>query len=191
MRHIVLVFMALCLTISSCSLQKKDEANTPNADQGTYFSIRDYARDQWNIYKGQPLGVLKTVNVNGTVDSVLQSAMNMDLGYILSVFVASDISDPKFLGKYKFSKFSDATTSTINFYYEATDPDLFTRKLHIMADNVTFVVTSIYIETQKKSSLNTVNQKLFYQPAELISIQEYETSKVGETKKMIIDYKFI
>lgn len=191
MRHLLLVLLTLSLTFSACVQKKTDVSQPQDSSQGTYFSIRDYARDQWNVYRGQPFGVLKTVNVNGTVDSVLGSALDMDLGYILSVFTASDISDPKFLGKYKFSKFGDATTSTINFYYEATDPDVFTRKLHIMADNVTFVVTSVYIETQKKSSLNTVNQKLFYQPAELISIQEYETSKVGETKKMIIDYKFI
>lgn len=189
MKQYATILLVLPLLFSAC-IKKEAKKKVDNNGQ-TYFSIRDFAKDQWKTYNGQPFGILKTVNVNGNVDSVYTNAIDMDLGYVLKVFVASDISDPEMLGKYKFSKFADATTSTVNFYYEAKDPELFTKKLHIMVDNETMVVKSIYIETEKSTSLNTVTRKLFYQPVETISIQEYETSKVGDTKKMVVEYKFI
>lgn len=190
MKRIAILLLALPLLCLSC-IKKEETVQDNKKNAQTYFSIKEFAKDQWNTYNGQPLGILKIATVNGNTDSVYTNAMDMDLGYILKIFLESDIGDPKYVGKYSFSNFADASTSTINYYYEAKDPKLFTQKLHIMVDNVTMVVRSIYIETQKNSSLNTVTRKLFYQPLEVISIQEYETSKVGETKKMIVEYKFI
>lgn len=192
MKQFATILLVLPLLFSAC-FKKEAKKKTDKVDTNgqTYFSIRDFAKDQWKTYNGQPFGILKTVNVNGSVDTVYTNAMDMDLGYVLKVFVESDISSPEMLGKYRFSRFADASTSTINFYYEAKDKGLFTKKLHIMVDNVTMVVKSIYIETEKSTNLNTVTRKLFYQPVETISIQEYETSKVGDTKKMVVEYKFI
>lgn len=180
--RILLLFIPGLLLIS-CSKKKPDNIN-PEA--GTYFSIRQFAADQWNTFRGQHFGMEKIVQFNGKTDSSLTTAFDMDWAAVLKPFFESDISDPKFLGQYNFSTFKDDATFTINLYYEAKNDKLFTRKLMISVDDVTAKVKSIYIETESSN----IQRKLFYLPVRLISIQEFE--KDGPvTKELKIDYRFL
>jgi hypothetical protein len=166
---------------------KKKEAKTPPTTNGTYFSIVQFARDQFTSFWGQPYSFRKVVTLNGKTDSTFASVNNMDWNAVLKPFFSSDISDKKYLDQYNFSMFQDDATETRNFYYEAKNQKLFTRKLHIMADMFTDKITSIYIETEKNGKV----QKLFYAPLKLIQIQEYESSFLGENKDLKVEYYFM
>jgi len=184
------LFTVICIAIFSCS-PKKAEVKPAGNPEATYFSIAQFTVDQWNTYHGQPYGIEKTTYIDGKTDSTLLDAYSMDWAAVFKVFFATDISDPKFLGKYDFTMFEDNATSTRNFYYEAKDKELFTRKFQISADQFTDKVRSIYIETEKKTRWSTVTQKLLYMPLKVISIQEFEWSTGGEPKEMRVEYRFL
>ncbi|MCB0699919.1 MAG: hypothetical protein H6551_10865 [Chitinophagales bacterium] len=182
-----LLFVVLCFGVLSCS--KKTE--TVNVDtQGTYFSIIDFTKDQWDTYKGNAFPMRKKVSLNGEIDSTYTTALDVDWASVLKVFFETDISDPKFLGKYRFSTFNDNVTMTTSYYYEAEDDALYTKTLQIMVDYYTDKVKSIYIEAQKKTRLGTKDVKLFYVPLDVISIQESEATKTGQKKDLRIEYDF-
>lgn len=182
-RFLLVVLLFSCF---SCSSPKGEQI-----PQRTYFSIVDFAKDQWEINHGQPYGIKKTVYFNGTTDSLLTNAIALDWAPIMKVFFETDISKPKFIGEYDFSAFVEPVTSSKNFYYEAKNPKLYTRKLQVTADYQSDQVTSIYIEAEKKDRMGTKTLKLLYTPLQTISIQELETSKTGEKKEMRVVYEFL
>lgn len=183
-----LLFIAFLMLVVSCG---KPEPEVKEVEDGTYFSIVDYAKDQWKTYHGQPFGIMKTVYFNGTADSVAGNAMELDWAPIFKVFFETDISDKKYIGQYDFSAFKDQQTATNTFYYEAKNKKLYTRKLQIIADEVNNKIESIYIEAGKQDRMGTRTVKLFYTPLKSISIQEMETSKTGQKKELRVVYKFL
>lgn len=182
----------LILTVFSLFSCKKpaEEPVAANEPEGTYFSIIQFAKDQWDTFYGQPYSLQKIVTMNGKVDTSYVSALDMDWSSVLKIFFETDISDKKYLDRYNFSLFEDDATLTRNFYYEAKEKDLFTRKLQIAADEETNKIRSVYIETSRNSTLNDLNQKLYYVPQKLIQIQEFEKSKTGPDKDIRIEYRF-
>lgn len=181
------MLISVCLLLACNKPSSKNESK----DDRTYFSIVQYANDQWNMYKGEPFGMVKKVYFNGTVDSLQTNAIQMDWASVFKVFFETDISDPKYVGEYDFNAYDEDLTHTRNFYYEAKSPKLYTRKLHIMTDYYTDKIKYIYIEAQKKSRLGTRNLKLSYDPLKTITIQDWETSKTGQKKEMRVVYEFL
>jgi len=161
------------------------------AKDGTYWSINQYIKDQWNTYLGQPYSIVKVTTQNGKTDSVLKNALNLQWGDILGRFFASDISAPKYLGHYNFNLFLDETSDTRNFYYEAKDDTLFTRKLQITAMQQNNRISSIYIETQRKTGTKDIVQKLYYSPLKVIQIQEFDALATGDKHELRIAYYFM
>jgi hypothetical protein len=186
----ILAPVAVLMVVASCSPRSPKMQTPETAKGGTYFSIKQFIDDQWRVYRGQPFGFMKYVYEDGKVDSSLTNIDDMNWGVILQPFFESDISDPRFLGHYNFSQFEDNATQTVNYYYEAKEDSLFTRKLQIMADDVTSKVRSIYIETEKNTHLKHVTHKLFYIPLEVISLQELDHSGPS-AKELRIEYRFL
>jgi hypothetical protein len=184
------IFCLGIMLFTSCKSESPADQPISNAG-GTYFSIKQFIKDQWDTYHGQPYTVVKIVKFNGKVDSTTTGAFSVNWADIFDVFFQSDISDKKFLGQYDFSTFEDATTMTRNFYYEAKNNKLYTRKLQIMADSYNNKVKSVYIETEKSDESGTRTQKLFYRPVKSITIQEYSGSLSGPKKELIIEYRFM
>jgi hypothetical protein len=175
--------------LSSCS--KKKAAPVPDASDGTYYSIRSFARDQWNTFKEQPYVLSRTITFNGARDSALVQATDVPWGQIFKMIAETDISDPKFLDKYNFTMFVENMTQTRNFLYEAKDPALFTQKLQIAADMFNNKIRSVYIETAKKSFWNSETQKFLYSPVTSLQIQQHSDPLIGSSKDLVIDYKFL
>ena len=190
MRIGVISYCLAVVVLCSCNKQEKID-KTPDTSKGTYFSIRDFAFDQWKTYHGQPYGIEKVVYLNGRKDSMLTNADKVDWAAVFRIFLESDISDAKFLDKYTFSQFADETTMTENFYYEANDKSLFTQKLHIIADINSRKISTIYIETAKNSKWGARTQRLFYEPVKSIIIQEFESTATGDKKDVRIEYRFL
>lgn len=180
------IFLFILIAIAAC---KKPENKTVSVDTSgaTYFSITQFAADQFNTFGGQPYSLQKVVTLNGKRDSTLESALTMDWASVLKPFLESDISDKKYLDQYHFSMFEDNITDTRNFFYEAKDPKLFTKKLQISSNAENNKIQSIYIETEKNGKV----QKLFYKPVKLIQIQEFETSFLGKDKDLRVEYIFM
>lgn len=187
-RYFLLLF-AIPALLTACEKQEK-KAN-PLEEGGTYFSIRQFAKDQLDTYWGQPFTLQKVRTVNGITDSALISTYKMDWAEVLKTFFESDISDPKYLGKYTFSTFEDQATDSRTYYYEANDKDLFTRSLQINTDPYNNMIKSIYIETASNGRMGQRSQKLYYKPIKVIQIQEFESSAIGKDKKSIIEYRFL
>lgn len=188
-KNATLYLFLISILLFSC--KAKEETNEFKDVKGTYYSIKGYIYDQWTIYHDQPFGLVKIVKLDGKVDSSYVSALDMDWGSILELFIETDISDPKFLGKYDFTGFQDMSTSSTNYFYEAKDKKLFTRRLEIVTDSYNNKIKSIFIETQKKTSISTKTQKLLYIPLKTISIQEVENSKIGAETEVYLEYKFL
>ncbi|MES2480280.1 MAG: hypothetical protein V4561_14440 [Bacteroidota bacterium] len=174
------------------SCKNKEEAKAmPNNAGGTYFSIKDFTKDQWSTFHGQPFVLHQYITLNGKTDSAIVSALTMKWSLIFKTFFETDISDPKFLEQYDFSMFEESTTDTRTFTYIAKDPALFTQKLQIAADMYNNKIRNIFIETQKQTFWNTQTQKLFYSPLRVIQIQEHNDPLIGRQKDLVIEYKFM
>ena len=185
----LLIVGVLCL-LTACK-KGNDEAAQAAADGRTYFSIAEYAKDQWQNLKGEPWGIKKTVYFDGVVDSSVSNVIEMDWSPVFKTFFETDISKEKFRDKYDFSAFEEKMTSTKNFVYEAKDPKLYTRKLMITADVFSDQITTIYIEAQKNDRMGTRDLKLFYSRLDKITISEVETSSTGKRKEMRVEYQFL
>lgn len=161
-------------------------------DQGAgYFSIIQFAKDQFDTYSEQPFTLRQVVTLDGKTDSAYIPAASVDWASIFKLFFATDISDRKFLDQYQFSEFEDNVTDSRVFYYTAKQEKLFTRTLQIAADPLTGKIRTIYIETRKKGRMFFRVQKLFYRPIKLIQIQEYEEVFPNHCRDLKAEYHFL
>lgn len=181
-----ILFIALLVLICSSCKKKID----PYVDiKGNYFSINQYALDQWNTFSGEPIMIIKTVRINnGKTDSLLTNSDTLNWAPIFKTFAETDISDRKYLGQYTFTQFDDNQDETHNFYYEANDKDLFTQKLLLSIDQFNNKVKGIYIETIKKDISGEHTQKLYYAPLKTIQIQTDDRPMLGGKKFKVEQY---
>ena len=185
-----IVLMLACCLLVAC---KKNQNNIPDGNKvkGSYFSIQQYARDQFKMNKGIPYGFNRIETHNGKKDTVVQNIYTVDWPFIFRKFFETDISDKKFIGHYNFSMFDDSATQTRNYFYEAKEDYLPTRKLMIIADLTSKRVKSIYIEYEKKSLFKFESSKLFYIPKKVIQIQEFNKSLFRDPVETITEYDFM
>lgn len=188
-RFFLLFAGTLCLGLSSCKDETQIEKDTQ--EKGTYFSIKQYILDEWDTHMGEPIVFTKTVKENGKTDSSMTNVEIMNWPEILGPFIASDISDKKFLGKYAFSQFDDELDNTHNLMYVANGDEMFVQKLLITLDATTVKVKGIYIETHKKVLWSTTTQKLFYSPVRTIQVQEYSKPLIGTKKEKVTQYQVV
>ncbi|HRO43212.1 MAG TPA: hypothetical protein PL009_10285 [Flavipsychrobacter sp.] len=175
----------LCFLLFSCV--KKEEKTEAQLSGATYFSIVQFAEDQFHTHWGQPFTFVKTVRKNEKVDSSYVAAKDVDWAKELKPFFESDISNPKFLDQYNFSVLNDDVTVSKTYYYEAKTPELFTRSFQIITDPFTDKVKNIFIETQKDGRVH----KLYYTPLKLIQIQEFDKSLIGGQNNVRVEYRFL
>jgi len=188
-RYYAVLLLAL-LTIASCK-KKKAEVDTSDI-KGNYFSVRQFALDEWNTFAGEPFLITKTVRINnGKVDSSLTNSDTISWAPIFHTFLETDISDRKFLGKYTFTQFDDKEDQTHNFFYQANDEDLYTQKLLITIDEFNSKVRGIYIETYKKTIWSNVTRKLYYAPMKTLQMQIDEKPLWGPKKFEVTEYTFM
>ena len=190
LRYLLLPVMA-AMIFASCKPKSKPVIPPVVAEKGTYFSINQFVKDQWNTYLGQPFPLMVVTTRNGKADTAITNAIELDWGSIFKRFFETDISDPKYLGHYDFDMFLDESADTRNFYYEAKDEDLFTRKLQISAMQENNKIHSIYIETERKSGTKDIIQKLFYSPLSVIQVQEFDVLATGDKNQLRIEYFFM
>lgn len=188
LRNIVIALIPVFIFTACHKKEKEQEPVAVDSTQsGAYFSIREFALDQWNNFKGSPFTVMKTTTIGDKVDSVIIAADTMEWADIFKTFFESDISAKKFSGHYNFSSFDENMTGTRNYFYEAKDNDLFTRRVILGTDPMNDKIKSVYIETAKGEGDNRVDQKLYYSPLKLIQIQRIEKGKV----KSVTVYRFM
>jgi len=156
-----------------------------------YYSMLGFVRDQWQIHRGQPYTVIRTVTLNGKKTSGYMRAYGADWASVAKPFLEADIGHPDFVGKYRFSSFADDATGTHNLFYEAIDEDLPTRTLQITADAANGLIRHIYTETERSSFWNTRVQKLYCEPGKTILIQEHTEPRIGKDKDLQIEYRFL
>lgn len=190
-RRILVIFLTL-ITVVSCKSKKVDttQSKQPQVDGG-YWSIIQFGQDQWNTFHGQPFSLQKIVTVNGKTDSTYISGFDVDWGEIFKVFFQSDISDKKYIGHYDFSAFDNDATATHTFYWEAKDPDLYTRKLQLSIDPTNNRIMSVYIETQESSRYDGMSHKLYYAPLKVIQIQDFDNTHTGKPIHRVTEYRFL
>jgi hypothetical protein len=181
----------LLLMLSSC--QRYGTSKELVNDGNTYFSIKQYALDQVQMFGGVPHSLYRIVHLDGKVDSTITNFINMDWASIFQIFGASDISPKKFIGQYDFASYDDDATSSRGLIYTAKReyPNLLTRTLQINADPSNNKITSIYIETAKSDFWGSTRQRLLYVPLRVIQIQEEQHGLLGKARKLRVDYRFM
>lgn len=162
----------------------------PNV-KGHYFSVKEFALDQWNTYSGEPIFIVKTVRTGDRLDSSFTNSDTLNWGNIFKVFFETDIGDRKYLGKYDFSQFVDSLEGTGNYYYKALDEDLFTQKLLITFNLTNNKIKGIYIQSRKKTIFDETIQKLYYNPMKTIQIQTETNPLIGAKNYTVVQYDFV
>lgn len=186
------LWAVLFFFLLTAACKEDEKVNDINPAEGNYFSIRQFAQDQWNTYKSEPFLILKTVRVDkGKYDSSYTNSDTLDWGGIFEKFFATEISSPEFLGKYKFTEFNDETDDTHNYFYEALEDDLYTRKVLIAVSQENNKAVGIYVEAVDNDPFEEKMVKLYYKPMKRIQIQEIVTPLFGEKIHTVTEYEFL
>jgi len=186
---IAALIILVAMTGTSC--KKKQEVSAADTMSGNYFSVNQFMLDEWNTFAGEPFMISKSVKEGDKIDSSMTNSDTINWAPLVKTFAETDISDRKFLGQYKFSQFDDNADQTHNFFYEALDEDLFTRKLLITIDRFTSRVKGIYIETEEKDLFDDKIQKLYYKPLKTVQIQTDDKPLLGSKKYTVVQYEFL
>ncbi len=184
-KYLLLLCSFASLTFSAC--KKEEEPYDPDK---SYFSVKQFVADQYELYKGQPYMFEKTTIVNGKKDSSLVGYDKVDWNTVFKIFCDADISDNKFFERYDFNQFDDNILEASVLTYTAKEPDLFVKKFTINYDNVSRKISMIYIETADNGRFHAKEQKLSYYVKDKIVIQESEKSFLSDPKEVVITYKF-
>lgn len=176
---------------ASCSGKKEIKEDPEFANvQGTYFSIRQFIRDQWEMNKMLPVVFERVVVSDTGKDSSLVNGYNMGLGHIMEIFVNTDIGEKKYLGKYNFSESLDSASNTRTYFYEAIEPELYTQKLQIITGATSNQIKNVYIEAAESSGWTRTSLKLYYAPSKIIRIQESKKSRFVSARVTTTEYRF-
>lgn len=181
--------IAIVLLFSSC--KEKTQFDVLTDVKGNYFSVKQYVLDEWESHIGEPVVFKKTIKENGKTDTSMTNADILDWPEVLEPFLATDISDRKYLNKYTFSQFDDELDNTHDFMYVANKSDMFVQKLLLTMDVNTMKVRGLYIETYKKTFLGETRQKLLYTPMRSIQIHELTDPLIGSKKDKMTQYDAI
>ena len=175
------------LLVSCKGTKEVDEAFAK--EKGTYFSIKRFILDEWTTHAGEPISFAKTVTENDKItDTGFVNVEHMDWPSILGTFVETNIGERSFLGQYSYTETPDSLDYTINMLYMANSKDLFTQKLLLTVDMRTMKLMGVFIETYRKTFWNEQRQRLYYAPATVIQIQQYDEPLIGKSKSKIIKY---
>lgn len=182
--HAVALVLLAAFLAGSCKPAQKQEPKP--AVEGTYFSVRQFVRDQFNTYRNQPFVFLKVVQDGQQTDSSYVAADTMDWKPVLDAFSDADIGDTALVGRYKYSEFDEGLTGQHMFLYEAAAPELTTRQLMIGADPFTGRILSIYMDVNLPKGKT---QKLYYATLKLIQIQQF-SGKGDKARNLRVEYFF-
>lgn len=187
-----LLLPLLALAVASCK-KGPTEAAAPENDsvKGTYFSTAQFVADQVDLLHDEIYTLEKIVELNGNRDSSIVALPTENWAPVYREFLAADIGQPKYLDRYRFSQFDDATTFTNNYVYEAAEPKLPVRRIMISADAETHRIKSFLAETETSNFWGSTRKKLYYAPRKIIQIQETNTSLIGPDKTFRVEYRFL
>jgi len=190
MRFFLYLLTCSILFTTACHKREK-KALKQEISNGAYFSVKQFAQDQFRTFWGQPFTLERIKIENEQKDSSLIAVNRADWPEILKPFFDADISGKELQGKYNFSVLDDDATVSKTYFYEAKDKKLFTRNLQIATDPFTGKIKSIFIETAKDGSFGEKRQKLYYKPVKIIQIQEFESSLMGKDRNSRTEYRFL
>jgi hypothetical protein len=190
----------LCGSLFACKEKQKSasvEEKTPATGRlavedstQTHFSIKSYLEDQWTLKRNDPYTILKITVTGGKRDSAFVPLDSILWVTMTQPFLASDISDKKFLGWYKVDSYEDDVTETTHLNYQAVAPDAFTKKMDLAVNPVSNVIKTVFIETMAKTETKFITQKLQYRPDDIIQIVTFEKSNDKPGVTTSIDYRF-
>ncbi len=187
-----LLLLLLGLAGASCK-KGPTEAAVPGNDsvEGTYFSTAQFVADQVALLHNEIYTLEKVVEINGQRDTSIVALPTENWAPVYREFLSTDIGQPKFLDRYRFSTFEDQTTFTENYVYEAAEPKLPVRRLMISADAETHRVKSLLAEVETGDFWSSSRKKLYYAPRKIIQIQEQAASLIGPDKTFRVEYRFL
>jgi hypothetical protein len=200
MRLSLLLPATLCLLLFACKEKQKSATTEQKAapivplkvedTTQTYFSIRDYLNEQWNLKKDNPYTLLKIVIANGKRDSAFVPFDSANWFAIMKPFYIADIGDKKYLGWYRFDSFEDEAAEEMHIHYEAIAPDTIMRKMDIAANRYSGMVNLVYMETRQKANNEIITRKMTYKRDDFIQVVESEKEEGKPAVQRVIEHRF-
>jgi hypothetical protein len=200
MRLTLILSIALCLTLFACKEKQKSATTEQKAapivplkvedTTHTYFSIKDYLDQQWNLKKDDPYTLLKIVIANGKRDSTFVAFDSANWYAILHPFYIADISNKKYLGWYHFDSFENEDMEEVHIHYEAIAPDTIMRKMDVAANKYSGMVNLVYMETRYKANDVITTRKMTYKHDDFIQVIESEKKEGKPAVERIIEHRF-
>lgn len=155
----VLIFPAIL--VSSCN----KHATESGKHSSHYFSMQEYFKKEASILNRLNPGLVKTISVNGKLQT--KRLGKIDWVTELSLFTASDINKPAWIGKYSI----DSNASRI--IYTALDSNFKVRRIEIKKDQFSGLhpVTSVKVSIRVQNFLYSLNEELVYYTDSLFTIK--------------------
>lgn len=130
-----------------------------------YFSIQGYFKKEATLLAKLDPVLVKTISVNGK----LQTKRLHSINWIneLSLFTASDINKPAWIGKYRID------STAFNISYTALDSNLKVRRIEIKKNQFSALhpISVVKINIRVKNFLYSLNEELFYYTDSLYTIK--------------------
>lgn len=191
MKQFSIFLMFIGLLCSACKKNKVDEKAIAAANGETYFSIRQFAKDQFNTYWEQPFSFQRITKLNEQADTAIVTTASINWEDVLAPFFAADIGKINLLGQYEFSIINEEATVSKIYHYQAKNPELHTQQFQVVTDPFNDRVKSIYIETKEKHWWKETTEKLYYAPLKVIQLQTFESKLIGKSEQKLLEYRFM
>jgi hypothetical protein len=161
MRTLASLALLLAFGLTACK-QSPDKSNA-STEEKNFFPVSAYIESQLHSIDSLQLPVVQFYSGNGREDTTGISMA--ECRNLAAAFLETDISDPKWKGKYVENSFADQSIPSISFTYATKDSSLPVKRVDIVlkpdpvqADKV----KSVYMEKFYQHGDTLVNEKLFW-----------------------------
>lgn len=152
-RNVFLAMLLFSASLLSSCIRHSSQAGINSAH---YFSLNKYFKNEAAILSRLNPGLVKTISVSGKLQTKRPGSINWIDEF--SLFTASDINKPAWIGKYRV----DSNASQVT--YMALDSDLKVRRIEINKNRFSALhpVSSVKIKIGVQNFLYTLNEELDY-----------------------------
>jgi hypothetical protein len=169
----------ISLFIGACGESGKNdkaEAKTDTAQtKKEYLPILDYIRNEIKTIDSLPVGILKRTGTGAELDSAFIT--QGEFKQLAAEFLAKELEKESFERSYTESSFMDQTTGLLTFVYQAANPALEVKRVHVLISPSleTDKISSIYMEKLRSATDTVIETKMYWKAGTSFNIITQKT----------------
>ena len=155
MKYILFLQIGLVILLTSCKNKKSNTVQSLASDTSSFYDTKSFFTEEINDIKAQPYIITNFTSINDSKkDSSKINAAEFEK--IAQQFIQKDIANKELKPYYKETVFRDLTTNSVVFDYTTKDSTKAVQNLHVLINEETSKVNSIYIKSIESNKDSTI-----------------------------------